>query len=573
MIRFRAPNRARAQDCAAGWLYLGKDATARAALEARLGLQSRPLGSRLHDQARRLRRPFLDLVASLGAPRPRSEAWWGGTLAWKDPSASDLFLLCCFRAAALALAADPAEGGTTVVIEDPWLLRELSGALGNRASFDTPPSLAAAKARALCAGGARRLLWAGRMALSRARFALRGARRAAPPPGAVAIHSYVLKRAFAADGGWTDHYLPGLAEELLAAGRAVVRFTDPDSSGFERGLAARGGVSPLILDASWRGFLRAFFAAPPELVAKALLDGVDVSLLFERERWADVSRAGRCAFVFFRECAARFLARTRCATVVYPWENQPQERMLALAAADSGARTVGVQHSTIPSLQLSYFLGAGEATWAPLPRTLIVSGEKPMSDLAADGWPRERLVLGGSRRFAPHSSSCSPLATAPASSVLLLLPIDRVHARHLLAAAARVDAGLGFRFLVKCHPAEPILPEQWGFSAEAAPAAMDAALARCGLVAFTGSTAGLEALAAGRAVLRYRPDSALDVDPCDALGDGDLPTAGDADFQAALERLRGGSTPSQAALRLLAGLFGPVDRPVWTRAIAPNGAE
>jgi hypothetical protein len=573
VIRFRAPESARPEDCASAWTYLGKDARARAALEARLGRPARPLGSRLHDQARRLRRPFLALVARLGAQRTDPEAWWAGTLAWKDPGASDLFLLCCFRAAAFALAADPEEGRTTVVIEDPWLLHELSGALDGRAFFDAPPSLTPAKARALFFGGARRLLWAGRMISSRARLALHGARRAAPPPGAVAVHSYVLERGFAAAGAWTDHYLPGLAEELEAAGRTVVRFTDPDASGFERGLASLGGVSPLILDASWRGFRRALFARPPALGAKAVLDGEDVSLLFERERWADVSRAGRCAFVFFRDSAARFLARTRCSAVVYPWENQPQERMLALAAAEAGARTVGVQHSTIPSLQLSYFSGDGEISWAPLPEVLIVSGEKPLRDLVADGWPRERLVQGGSRRFAPPSSSPLPAADAPASNVLLLLPIDRVQARHLLAAAARVAAGAGFRFFVKCHPADPIPVEQWGFAAEAAPVSMTAALALCGLVAFTGSTAGLEAMLSGRAVLRYRPDSALDVDPCDALGDRELPTAGDGDFQAALERLRIGRPPSEAALRLLPALFGPVDRAAWTAALATNDAE
>src|SRR5258708_3688532 len=96
-----APEDARLPAPGAGWVYLGKDAGRRARTERRLGKRPEPLSALLRAEALRLRDPFLDLVAGLGEPFEAdtrlSARWHAGTLAWKAWSASDLFLLCCYR--------------------------------------------------------------------------------------------------------------------------------------------------------------------------------------------------------------------------------------------------------------------------------------------------------------------------------------------------------------------------------------------------------------------------------------------------------------------------------------------
>lgn len=551
MILLATPRQARLLLPGAGWAYLGRDLAARARLESRLG-PFVPVGPVARAQAWRLRRPFLDLVARLGRGQDPAR-WWAGTLAWRDPGTSDLFQLCVWQATALELAASGRD--LTLVVEDPWLFHQLRAALPE-ARCSEEPSLALPRLRAFLLGWARRRKWELRMLRSRLRYALAGASPVLPAPPAAAIYSPVLARSVAAPGRFADHYLPGLEEELAAAGLAAHRFVDPETTGFEAALAALPGVTPLILHATLADLWSAALARPPR-PAREELDGRPIDLLLEREYWHDLSRAGRCAFELFRRCAARFLSAAPWRAVVYPWENQPQERMLALEAGRLGVRRVGVQHTTLPRLQLAFFALEREA---PGPDALIAAGPEPLRLLKEEGALCE-LALGGARRF-PKT------VPTPGSSpdVLVVLPIDRAHAEDLLEAVGRAypGGGEGFTLRVKPHPAQPWALRDPGFPAVVDEAPMAEALSRCSIVLFTGSTAGLEALAAGRKVLRYRPETVVDMDPCDFLDEAALPSCDRSDLRAKLEGLRPAGAAATAAL---ASLFAPVDAAVWRAVI------
>ena len=556
MSRFCSPREAldEAPSPARAWLYLGKDLKSRAAVEERVGPPPGALGGKLREEALRLKGPFLDLVAGLGRGQSDPAAWWAGTLPWKAWSASDLFLLCCYQSLAAESSAE------LVVIEDPWLLRQLGG----------KSSVRQEQAALLVLGLGRRLKWALRMAWG-ALLQAWHCRGSAPvlPQGAVVLYSHLQERSLSGTDGWTDHYLPGFEEELRAAGTGVLRCTYPDDTGFEAALAQRfKSVVPLIRFASLSGFSRALLGLPPAVPGGQTPDGRPIDELLKRERWQDFSRAGRCAALFLKDCAERFLRAGAFKVLVFPWENQPQERMLLLAARDQGLKTIGYQHTTVPRLQLPFFAGQGEAQWAPLPDVVLTSGPYPLRLLSEDGMPPERLRLAGSRRYASLSTGAA--TTDASADVLVILPVDRAQARHLLGALAQAypQGGRGFRFLVKPHPSEPLSPQDLGFAAELAEGTLQEALARCQVVVFTGTTSGVEALSAGKRVLRYRPELLLDVDPCELLDDEALPTAGDADLAKKLEALRllPGADAAQARAAL-SELFSPVLPDIWRNAV------
>jgi hypothetical protein len=511
----------------------------------------------LPEAAARLRGPFLDRITAWGREREDVAAWWAGTLSWKSWSASDLFLLCCYLDVAGRLTRTRT-APLVVVVEDPWLLAQLG----------VPASLIGRRLSALALGLARRSRWALRMAVSLVRTAATSA-GGLPPDGtpAVLVHSYLLDRCLA-PGRWDDPYFPGLEDELKAAGAAVVRCTDPDVTGFEERLGGRDCVVPLIRHASIGGFLRALLALPPAVPVPAGLDGLRIDLLITREWWHDLSRAGRCAHLFLHDAAGRLLAARPWKSLVLAWEGQPPERLLALAARASGVHVVGSQHTTVSPFQLPFLLGAGEADWAPFPDVLLTAGPRQRHVLAEGGVPGGRLRGGGSRRFfVPAPSS----AAAPGAELLVVLPVDPLRARHLLASLGRAypEGVPGVPVAVKPHPGDPRAHEALPFAVRKAAEPLAEAFARARVVLFTSTAAGLEALAAGRVALRYRSDSLLDVDPCDVLDDAALPTAGDGDLRAALDGLlREPRRASDAAVAAAyAELFEPLDASVWRREL------
>ena len=554
LIVFGAPRAITPDDASAGWIYLGKK-DLRDALTASLGRPPLPLGDRLHRQARRLRRPFLDLIAELGRGEKDQSAWWAGTLSWKDPAASDLFLLCCYQALCLELVNE--KKPLAVIVEDPWLLSQLETNLQGKATaeFRGSGGLAAASLAAAGLGLARRVKWLGRMILGRLRQDLHSQGRL-PDLAAgrqVLIYSHLLPRSLV--GRWTDHYLTGLDEELTAAGFKVLRVADTDSTGFEAEVAERGDtLVPLILYAPLAAFLSAAASLPPP-ARSAELDGISIGLLLRREWWHDFSRAGRCAYLLLESGLNALFSQARFEACVYPWENQPQERMLLLAAKRARLRTVGCQHTTLPDLILHFFPGRSENDWAPFPDRLLACGAYPLEKLRREGIPAERLLLGGSRRYPP---AAGPSRAVSGTEVLALLPLDPDQSRTLLAAMGRVERAKidGLRIVVKAHPAAALEREDIGFSAELADAPLDAVLARCGAVVFAGTTSGIEAWLAGHPVVRFRSDSLLDVDPCDMLSDADLPTADDWNLPGKLAEIRARPRPpGKAALKSREGLF------------------
>lgn len=545
----------------APWVYLGKDVHTRRRLEAGHGPRRR-VGQEVADAVRELRQPFLDFVADIGVAERGRLAWWGTTLSWKVWSASDLFLLTVYLRVAERLVTDAIDRGTPlrVVVEDPWLLRQLAAHLrGRPVSIDAMP-LWRLKVTAGTMGLLRRLSWLLVTLGARRRQHRASASNPAATSGDVAIYSMPLDRCLMANGAWRDPFLADLDAFLRADGFAVRRFSPPESVGFESEIAERHAYfHPWLLRARAGAIVRSLVAWWSPRGPWPTVGGLDVRFLAAREWWTDVARANWCRYRLFLECARAFFASASWSWAVYPFENHPWEKMLVAAAREHGVRTVAVQHSTLSVNYLAYFLGRGEAEVMPVADAILASGEYARRVMDGGGYPAGRVVLAGSLRY-QHLASVATIG--PASDVLVALPIDRPMAEHLIAALGEAfpDGGRanGVRFHVRAHPSTPVDLHALGLEAGRSTGDLGEAFRQCGSAIFVGTTLGPEAAACGLRALRFRPELLVDVDVAEAVGDA-LPSCSEGNLRAAVLDLVAAPPPAIDRAALLTMLFAPVD--------------
>ena len=551
------------------WLYLGKEVKWRRKVEELLGAGSRVrLKDRLHRITADLRQPFLDLVADIGGRQRDPLGWWSSALSWKSSAASDLFLLISYfrLAETLIQEARATRDSLLLIVEDPWLFQQMREIWhgSNEVLLIGNSYLAREKIRNVIVGSVKRVVWFFRVLrnyLSQ-RWAWGWKPLSAPQHVAVAIYSYPRLDYFQAKGSWRDSFLGDLDSFLTGLGYRVYRFSPPEVRGCEAEIAARYDYfRPLILYATISGVVRSLMALwRPRWPAKPTICGLSIHRLLERDWWIDVGKSSQSVYRMFYECLRAMLRNGDWRWCIYPYENQPWEKMIAIAARERGIQTAGIQHSTLSVNYLPYFLGSGEAPRMPLPDVIFTSGPYPQRILAEGGNPLERLKMCGSIRYNYLASKDqrhdrAALTAAPLPNILVALPLERYMAEHLLAAiAAAFPSGgreEGVCFYIKTHPGGPIPSHRWGFPATEAPADLHDALQSCGMVVFIGTTVGPEAVALGRMAVRYRPGTFLDVDTSEIFGES-IPTCTDDDIREVLLQVvaQGDLAPPAESVRM-----------------------
>lgn len=571
----------RAGSCASRWIYLGKAMEPYRRVRQQLGAENEWLyDSKLREASEELRKPFLDFVARVGKRQADPLAWWSTRFSWKRWTASDLFLLICYLGVAHSCVEEARQKDfdLRIVVEDAWLLRQLRENLRGRAPDLQVErvSLAGAPLKQILLGLARRAKWLAVTGLNTLQQ-----RRAWPHPGlpspsapAAGIASYPSQSVFESPGKWRDAYLPDLDGLLAEQGLQVVRFTAPEYGGWHRQIGERSSfIYPLILWTTGGRVLRSLCAFwKPRWPRDLSVGGYPVRWLCLREAWLEAGRASLCGYRLYYECLRGMLSKGSWRTLISFYENQPWEKLQVLAARAYSVKTVGIQVSLFSRFYLAHALGRGERERLPLPDLLGSSGEAARKIWVESGFPPASLKLCGALRYPDLAQRLlnrkrSLPKMEERSRVLVVLPIDPDLIRHLLGALAHAfpDGGAEekIRFVIRPHPVYPI-PRSWiPFPADLArstPTNLKETLASCGVVLFAGSTVGLEALAEGKLVLRYRSPRLFDLD--DSYGNL-LPVVSDSDLRAQLlAHVRGEAPPcnQEEAARLVSDYFPPVDR-------------
>jgi len=569
------------------WVYLGKDSDRQAAIAFQLGEDRRfSLCNRLHEAAESLRQPFLDFIAEFGKFQPDQIAWWSSSCSWKDMVRSQLFLLICYQ----HLFADLVKGSEAighqlvVILEDSWLFRQLKSAYGGSSDihFVGVPSLWPQCLKAIILGTGARAVWSLRLLRNylRQRRTWRVAGHA-PRSATVGLYSDPQSRCILGKDSWKDPYLGELDCVLEKEGHQILRFSPPETGGFEDALAERSRYfSPLVLWLSPLSlFLAAFATWRPKWPLRSEIAGLPIHWLLRREWWLDRWRSSYLIFRVFYDCLLEMLASSDLRLIIFPYENQPWEKLLILAANARGVSTVGYQHGAgLARFMLAYFPGTRGAEWIPLPDLIVTSGHYSYELLAVSGVPRERMIMGGNLRHQYLRSYASPRPLPPAQQrlpVLVALPVEPDLMRHLIHALMKAfpDAGVseGIEFMLKPHPMCPVEQSTLTWAETVLNGNFEEALQRSAAVLYSGSGTGMEAIVMGRVVLRYRSELLLNTDYSELRDGHTVMDCDDSDLREKVLALlkRRSLLPLQEDIdTLLRRIFPTPDTDAWVEAVS-----
>jgi hypothetical protein len=568
----------------ARWIFMGRTPSLESDCERILGPERRvEAAERLQGLAERLRPEFARHVARIGALQADLVGWCSSSFAWKHTDVSALFRLSCYRLLIKAFSEETSsQEELLVLVEDPWLFADCrrDPRLVGRVVFSGNSHLWSARAVFLLRGFASRAVWIWRTFRARLLQRRFSPAKVIDNERACYIYSFPNPGCFALQNVWRDPFFPGLEAMLEHAGFDVRRLVPPGGWGAEREVARHSDVAhPMLLDASVRDILRAAGAAwrSTRLDSYCLAE-VAMPLLAEREWWADAGCARWCEYRLFHECFVRFLQSRKPAAVLYPYENQPWEKLMCIAARGSGTVTVGYQHSVTPRFFLGYWPGPeGPAT--PLPDKILTAGTRQRDILIHAGHPSEKISVGGSLRYRYLARAALRSLNRPAGAAarVLVVGVHNPLMTHGVVKAVREafpDGGVSERlsFSFRPHPTAPpgSLDQVKGWSTvggDLAPQLKD-----FDLIVTTGSTVALEARLQGLPVIIFSPTADLDADDL-----GNMVPSGYLKYASAgemrdriLRKLRetGGASEDESGLR--ESLFSPVNEQAWLKAVGAS---
>jgi hypothetical protein len=208
---------------------------------------------------------------------------------------------------------------------------------------------------------------------------------------------------------------------------------------------------------------------------------------------------------------------------IYTFENYAWEKMCltALKECAQGVKTIGFQHAFIAKNSFKYFLGESEVPLVPSPDTILTMGDVTKRILNTYGrWPREILKTGCALRQA-NTTNGGPVVLSRCRDILVAFTMTRDESVKILefifkAGLDRYPGKVYLRF----HPQTPMqevlrkisfdLPVNFVISNAQN---LNDDLKRAGVVLYTLTTVGLEALINGIPGIYLDVNSPLNLDP------------------------------------------------------------
>jgi hypothetical protein len=226
--------------------------------------------------------------------------------------------------------------------------------------------------------------------------------------------------------------------------------------------------------------------------------------LIDRAIEIENSGAGPLMTRWQMHCQENWIKKTRPSAIIWPWENFAWERALCRAAAHTGARTVGYQHTVVGCHQINFAARLNPDGATSLPDTIVCNGPGYRHELEAWGHPVEKMPIGGAFRVSVPTP-ISYVAAAPVYFALSgLVPIARAQIE-----AAKVIAATGRLVLFRDHPMYPMDIGETEFLRRAETGLLEQA--ELSAVVYSTGTSGLEALMAGIPTIRFQPDDRVAV--------------------------------------------------------------
>lgn len=510
------------------WIYFGSDVEILNRIKHCYGSANQlKIGKTFHLIAEEFKPKYLDYISSLGSLNSSSPAWWASGVASKSPYLSEMFKLLCYQIMILKLVKERTD--LIVFIQDPFLYRSIRGQrMQGRIKYLGKPLFYAARLLIKSFLIRARTLYR----LLSLKIALKNKLEVDLGSIETLVYSWIKPGSFNQKGRFIDHYLGELKSYIDKKGKNTARLTNVFFSKqqiCEIEAAGEKFVVPL-KHVSFLQIIRSIvslFKFKHDNFTK--FAGMDVSNLLQREMFVENATAGFFEHLLFYSALRRVFRKTRLLKLIfYPFEGQPWEKMLALAARGADPETVilGYQHSSFSPFLLNYFLGKREEKIAPIPGIILANSEYNRKRLVAGGFPRDRVLNIGALRFAYlfEEDDTPGQKGVKKNSLLICLPYNSELASEMLGYIAPVliklkELNIISEVKIKSHPLVPFeLSERGGLGelskiAGKATGKLKDELVEKDILLYCNGTVGIEGVYADIRLVKYLPELEVDLDP------------------------------------------------------------
>lgn len=524
------------------WCYLGQDISQKENITRVMGQENkRFIGDSIQDIAEQQKQPYLDYLVKLGSEQKNQRNWWASDIAYRNPLTSDFFQLWCYIYLFKELCSKSNDKQTLriIVIQDFWLYKYLwryyrNNALGLR--FVSCRRLYPEIIKQYASLVAYRMFFlqrALRYYAKSKRYYKQVCHENKKDSKRVYIYSWIQDRCFNESGEFHDVYF-GRLPTILTKNEVDVTYITPMflADILKRKCLNHDGYEFIFLDNYLRlgDIFRVFFTFFHLNTKK---ETRQMKILLKRQSLQELFFQSHLLYYFAYK---RWLEESNQEkiTIIYPFENQPSEKMLCIVAKELGknVKLIAYQHSTTPAYLLNYYLGANESDNMPLPQCIVANGDYTLGIFRKSGYGDIKLVNGGALRFEYLNNNRKDIvrkeSVKPNKVVLLPLPYLESLVREMLSAVSNAFKDLNtIEIMIKYHPATN--PERLGIQLktlsphikETKKGIMEI-IDEVDLVVCWSSTLVMEMFLAGIPVIRYCSENTMNLDSLEEMSKIDV---------------------------------------------------
>jgi hypothetical protein len=444
---------------------------------------------------------FIDYIASIGSLQKDKVSWWTTRVASKSNLQTDFYSMVCLIMVARQLIEK--NDCDVFIVSDPWVYFILK----HNFTFYTP-FLSKMRAYIDCLVGTlinvvkfplARFLWLLKVIFKNTKFKKyisEGISRESN-----FVFSWVEKHSFEDDVTYNDPYLKGLEafESQLPLVRFIPYYVSPSLYPYLK--MAEQNFTGLPYYSNSSIIIKSLFAQS-KIKYNSDFKGLDLSYLWVREILEE-NCGSHCSQQFHDyQCWRKFFRKAK-GKLIYPYENQPWEKMMIMAAnaERSNLQLIGYQHSSIGKILLNYFTTPKELSLLPVPDTIVVNSITYQSIFEKYyKHSKVNIINGGALRYPKFIKLV--YKEHKKKRIGVMMPSDRNQAYDLLNHLNSVQTE-NFNIIIKPHPDLPLKKEDIKENISLfSGLATDLYNSVDGIV-YCSSTSGVEAYSYGLPVFKY----------------------------------------------------------------------
>lgn len=451
----------------------------------------------ISETAHQIKFDFINYITEVGKKQKNSLKWWASKIASKSDLQTDFFANTCLLFACTRIVSAHSSG--IIVTDDVRIYLLLKSnfdfqiTLLNKSDVQKEVLLVVAKKGA--AFFAKRFSFV----VSRLIYNFKVQRQLKKSKEqSVFLYSWVEDRSFnKEDGKYDDPYFPDINKYV---NKGIVRFCPyyarPD---LIKRLAKSSKVDGLSNYSSVIKVMRSsFYLFRPKKIIP--FNKYDLTSLWRFEVLSENSDSSYISHIHDYLCWKVFFS-TNSGNLIYPFENQPWEKIMILANRTKKVKLLGAMHTTIHKLLLPFHTTDKELEYMPLPEWIISNSS--VSQKMYESYfekAKVKIVAGGSLRFHNNKIALKETSDKPAIGVMLSCVASQTKEQldDLFA-----NAGDQFQYLVKRHPDLYVDIEETDdikiFKGSAVELYQNVQA-----IVYCSSTSGMEAFAFGLPVFRLR---------------------------------------------------------------------